>query len=273
LPSKDRTLKRMAQVAVLALGLVAFRLSPLPHGQAAVHAAAPERSSAQEAALPPSTNQPRPAPADTATSNAAPATPEPSDVAHTNPYEDPSQCTARAWDLAAGAGHKLPRFGDGNAWRQAAIDHGYQVQDKLTEQSVNSVAVWDSYVGGTFDAGHVAWVTKVDLDHGRFYVQERNWSPGADSERWVDWEPGMSFIVFPAPPPAPPAAAPAPASAAASATAPVSPGAAAMQHKLDLMLANELTSLLGGQAGKGGQGLAIAGRVDLMGLSAVHVFY
>ncbi len=140
------------------------------------------------------------------------STPADATVLAQNPYEDSSQCTYRAWELAAQAGHVLPRFYDAANWSQAAADAGYTVQDTLTPNAVNAVAVWASGAGGASWAGHVAWVTAVDGD--RFYVKERNWSAGEDTERWVTWEQGISFIVFPSAPPAPaaePAAATPPA--------------------------------------------------------------
>ncbi len=118
-------------------------------------------------------------------------------IPQANPYEDPSQCTFRAWELAAQAGHKLPGFGDAYSWKQEAIDRGYTVSDTLDARAVNSVAVWDSGVGGASWAGHVGWVVAVDGD--RFLVHDRNWAPAVDTERWVTWEPGISFIVFDSP--------------------------------------------------------------------------
>ncbi len=141
------------------------------------------------------------------------STPADPTVLAQNPYEDSSQCTYRAWELAAQAGHILPRFYDAGNWAQAAADAGYTVEDKLTADAVNSVAVFAPGAGGASWAGHVAWVTAVDGD--RFYIKERNWSAGQDSERWVTWEPGISFIVFPAAPAAPaPAPTPEPVAAA-----------------------------------------------------------
>ncbi|MDI7276890.1 MAG: CHAP domain-containing protein [Anaerolineae bacterium] len=131
-----------------------------------------------------------------------------------NPYSDRRQCTYRAWELAAEAGHRLPKFGNAANWRQGALDAGYTVSDLLTPECVNSVAVWQRGVGGASWAGHVAWVTEVRGD--QFRIQERNWSWARDTERWVTWQKGISFIVFkeeaPPPPPAqsePPATAPA----------------------------------------------------------------
>jgi surface antigen len=131
----------------------------------------------------------------------------------TNPYYDPSQCVYRAWELAAEHGHTLPDFGDAANWRQAAIDDGYKVSDTLTPDAVDSVAVWGPSVGGAGWAGHVGWVTEVKGD--QFHVLERNWV-GGDSDRWVQWQEGISFITFAKPAPvmqatAPAAAAPSPA--------------------------------------------------------------
>ena len=121
-------------------------------------------------------------------------------VPNDDPYPDSTQCTYRAWQLAAQAGHKLPWFaGDATDWRQGALDDGLRVVDQLDPSVVNSVAVWHAGVGGAGDAGHVAWVTAVQSN--QFQVQERNWNnPGADDTRWVQWEPGISFIVFSAQP-------------------------------------------------------------------------
>ncbi len=131
------------------------------------------------------------------------------EIPERNPYSDRRQCTYRAWELAAEAGHRLPKFGNARNWRQGAIDAGYTVVDELTPECVNSVAVWQSGVGGASWAGHVAWVTEVRGDE--FHIKERNWSWGRDTERWVKWQRGISFIVFKveAPPPAVPAPAPA----------------------------------------------------------------
>ncbi|MCL6432333.1 MAG: CHAP domain-containing protein [Anaerolineae bacterium] len=134
------------------------------------------------------------------------------EIPERNPYSDRRQCTYRAWELAAEAGHRLPKFGNARNWRQGAIDAGYTVVDELTPECVDSVAVWQSGVGGASWAGHVAWVTEVRGDE--FHIKERNWSWGRDTERWVKWQRGISFIVFreeqppvppeqPAPPPAP----------------------------------------------------------------------
>ncbi len=122
-------------------------------------------------------------------------------IPESNPYSYPSQCTYRAWDLAAEAGHKMPNYGDAADWKQGALDDGLTVSDTLTPDCVGSVAVWAPYVGGTGWAGHVAWVTEVDGN--RFHVLERNWIPGADGERWIEWEEGISFIIFPKPEPEP----------------------------------------------------------------------
>jgi surface antigen len=110
-----------------------------------------------------------------------------------NPYADPSQCIYRAWDLAAEAGHKLPWFA-GNAadWKEGALEHGYEVVDTIDPSVVNTVAVWESGAGGASWAGHVGWVVEVRGD--QFRVQDRNWIPGADDERWVTWVEGISFI-------------------------------------------------------------------------------
>jgi len=154
------------------------------------------------------------------------ALPEEPKVPERNPYNR-TQCTYRAWDLAARAGHKLPRFGNAHAWQEKAIEQGYRVSDALSHDAVNSVAVWDSYVGGTFRAGHVAWVTAVSGD--KFYVQERNWIGGSDGERWVRWQEGISFITLgdPASEPAG-GAVPAPAGEIAAPARPESPGELAL---------------------------------------------
>ncbi len=110
-----------------------------------------------------------------------------------NPYDDPSQCTYLAWELAAQAGHRMPNFGDAADWRAGAIASGYRVIDSLSPSAVDSVAVWGPGVGGASYVGHVGWVTAVDGD--RFLVRDRNWF-GFDDERWVPWEPGISFITF-----------------------------------------------------------------------------
>ena len=117
-------------------------------------------------------------------------------IPSSNPYDDSTQCTYRAWELAAQAGHKLPWFpGNATDWRQGALNDGLYVVDKLDPSVVNSVAVWHSYVGGAGVYGHVAWVTAVSGDW--FQVQERNWfSTGADDTRWVQWQQGISFIIF-----------------------------------------------------------------------------
>ncbi|MGQ9683777.1 MAG: CHAP domain-containing protein [Anaerolineae bacterium] len=131
--------------------------------------------------------------------------------AQSNPYEDPTQCTYRAWELAAKAGHRLPRFYNAENWRQAALDCGMRVEDTLTEHAVGGIAVWSAYTGGTGWAGHVGYVLKVEGN--RFLVQERNWIPAADGERWVEWEEGISFIILECPEPArqaEPAEAPSP---------------------------------------------------------------
>lgn len=126
-------------------------------------------------------------------------------VPETNPYTDSSQCVYRAWELAAEHGHKMPNLGNAADWKQGAIDAGYTVVEELSPQVVNSVAVWDANVGGTGWAGHVGWVTEVRGDE--FHVLERNWTPAADSDRWVKWEPGISFIIFSDPTPPPPVTA------------------------------------------------------------------
>ncbi len=124
------------------------------------------------------------------TSDSAAAT-----LPETNPYSNPTQCVYRAWDLAAQVGHRLPYFGNAALWRQGAIDAGYTVIDTLDASAVHSVAVWGSGVGGASVYGHVGWV--VDVRDGEFLVQDRNWiAYGTDDERWVTWEPGISFIVL-----------------------------------------------------------------------------
>ena len=111
-----------------------------------------------------------------------------------NPYEDPSQCTYFAWEMAAQAGHRLPDFGDAGEWRAGAIACGYRVIERLSPSAVNSVAVWMPGVGGASPIGHVGWVTAVDGD--RFFVKDRNWVPDGENGRWIQWEPGISFITF-----------------------------------------------------------------------------
>ncbi len=127
-------------------------------------------------------------------SAAAEAAPE------SNPYADSTQCIYRAWDLAAEAGYKLPWF-EGNAadWKTGAIERGYEVADSISPDVVHSVAVWDAGAGGASWAGHVGWVVEVQGD--RFLVQDRNWIPAADDERWVTWEEGISFIKLEQPEP------------------------------------------------------------------------
>lgn len=126
-------------------------------------------------------------------------------VPESNPYADPSQCTAGAWDFAAQAGHKLPWFaGDATDWKQGAIEHGLKTSDTLDSSVVHGVAVWEGGVGGTGSAGHVGYVTEVKGD--QFHVHERNWNaPGADGDRWVTWEKGISFIKLENPQPSQPA--------------------------------------------------------------------
>lgn len=114
-------------------------------------------------------------------------------VPESNPYLDPSQCVYLAWELAEQAGHRLPNWGDAAEWRQGAIGSGYRVSDTLSPDAVNSIAVWGPGVGGTSYAGHVGWV--LEVDGNRFLVRDRNWD-GYDSRRWVDWEPGISFIIL-----------------------------------------------------------------------------
>lgn len=153
---------------------------------------------------------PTPAVAASLVPGATAASVEP-ETPNTNPYSDPSQCVYLAWELAAEHGHKLPNFGDAADWRQGAIDYGLTVNDNLTPEAVDGIAVWGPGVGGAGWAGHVGWVSEVK--GGRFHVQERNWT-GGDSDRWVQWEEGMCFITFPKPAPAKPAvaaAAPTPA--------------------------------------------------------------
>ncbi len=157
-----------------------------------------------------------------------------SSIPESNPYADSTQCVYRAWDLAAKAGHKLPWFaGNAKDWREGAKKHGLTVVDTIDPSVVNSVAIWDAGVGGAGDAGHVAWV--VEVKGNRFRVQERNWIPASDGERWVTWEKGISFIKFDEPQPAqaePADAAPAqeasPAQGASAAGA-ASPAAPASQ--------------------------------------------
>lgn len=119
-----------------------------------------------------------------------------------NPYADSTQCTYRAWDLAAKAGHKLPWFaGDAKNWNEGATEHGLKVSDTIDTSVVGSVAVWEAGVDGTGYAGHVGYVVEVKGD--KFRVQERNWTPAADGERWVTWQKGISFIKLEEPKPAP----------------------------------------------------------------------
>ena len=154
------------------------------------------------------------------------AAPEPKvQPAPSNPYEDSTQCTYRAWELAANAGHPLPRFYNAENWRQAALDCGMKVEDTLTQNAVGGIAVWSAYTGGTGWAGHVGYVTKVDGN--RFLVQDRNWVPATDTERWVEWEEGISFIILEQPTPEPAASKVAEASeqAPASATPDLTPSA------------------------------------------------
>ena len=151
-------------------------------------------------------------------------------IPKSNPYADSTQCVYRAWELAARAGHKLPWFaGDAKDWREGAMEHGLKVSDTIDPSVVHSVAVWDAGVGGAGYAGHVAWV--VEVKGNRFRVQERNWVAGTDTERWVTWEKGISFIKLEEPKPAP-APNPAPAQAAPAAPAPAAQGAAPTQPLL-----------------------------------------
>ena len=133
------------------------------------------------------------------------APPERVAIPESNPYEDSTQCTYRAWELAAQAGHRLPAFGNAADWRQGAIAAGYEVSDTLTPACVDSVAVWGPGVGGASAYGHVGWVTQVRGD--QFLVEDRNWIPATDDTRWVTWQPGMSFITFSHPEPVANAAA------------------------------------------------------------------
>ena len=170
---------RVLGAGVLSLALFVASLGPVAGRERAVHAAATLDASAQASVVS--------------------ALPEAEEGPQQNPYSYPSQCTYRAWDLAAQAGHRLPKFGDAADWRQGAIDAGYRVRDTLGPDCVGSVAVWRAGAGGASWAGHVAWVTAVDGN--RFHVQERNWQPGRDGERWVTWVKGISFITFEEPDP------------------------------------------------------------------------
>ena len=194
---------RWLSVVTVSAGLVLAQASVLMPAASAVWAAEPGHTTTQ-------------------TSHA-----QASAVPESNPYADSTQCVYRAWELAARAGHKLPWFaGDAKDWREGAIEHGLPVSDTIDPSVVHSVAVWDAGVDGAGYAGHVAWV--VEVKGNRFRVQERNWVPATDTERWVTWQKGISFIKLEEPKPAP-AANPAPAQAAPArepAPAPQAPAAA-----------------------------------------------
>ncbi len=145
------------------------------------------------------------------------------EIPESNPYADSTQCIYRAWQLAAQAGHKLPWFaGDAKDWKEGAIEHDLPVSDTIDPSVVGSVAVWQPGAGGASWAGHVGWV--VEVKDNQFRVQDRNWVPAADDERWVTWEEGISFIKLEAPKPEPPKAPePTPAAAPADPAPPAGP--------------------------------------------------
>ncbi len=131
------------------------------------------------------------------------------DIPSSNPYTAPCQCVHYAWERAAQAGWKLPRWGDGHCWDDGALGCGYTVS---AEAAPGSVAVWESSQAGAWPGGHVAWVDAVEGN--RFHVSHMNW--GADctvTEGWFDVVSAISFIWL--------AASPTPTSSPAATPTPV----------------------------------------------------
>ncbi len=162
-----------------------------------------------------------------------PVSAAPSTAIEGNPYFDPTQCVYRAWELAVQAGYTLPYFGNAAEWRQGAIDAGYDVVDSIDPSVAVSVAVWGSGVGGASYYGHVGWVVAVEGD--QFLVQDRNWIPASDDERWVTWQPGIAFIRLGSPAAAeasPTPAAPTPTAAATAVPTPTPTDAPAASASL-----------------------------------------
>lgn len=178
LKRQEHSLVRLLSVGAVAAGILLAGASPVAPAMSTVWAAEPGHTTTQASHT------------------------DTSSVPESNPYADSTQCVYRAWELAAKVGHKLPWFaGDAKDWKEGAIEHGLKVSDTIDPSVVHSVAVWDSGVGGAGSAGHVGWV--VEVKGNRFRVQERNWVPATDGERWVTWEKGISFIKLEEPKPAP----------------------------------------------------------------------
>lgn len=83
---------------------------------------------------------------------------------------------------------------NGNAWEWYgyAATHGMPTG---TTPQVGAVVVWDKYVGGAADVGHVAFVEQV-YSESSFRVSEMNWDCGrwCKGDRDVTMSPGIHFI-------------------------------------------------------------------------------
>ncbi|RJO61537.1 CHAP domain-containing protein [candidate division WS5 bacterium] len=83
---------------------------------------------------------------------------------------------------------------NGNAWEWYGYASSHGMPTGSAPQ-VGSVAVWDKYVGGAADVGHVAYVEQV-YSNTSFRVSEMNWGCGryCRSERNVSLVSGIHFI-------------------------------------------------------------------------------
>jgi surface antigen len=111
-----------------------------------------------------------------------------------NPYDNNpiliGECTWYAYKKWPQIDQPPPSTGNGFEWLDDAQRKGYSTGSK---PEVGAIAVWDAWVGGTRENGHVAYVEKVYSDT-YFKVSEYNWNPKAYSERNVTKISGINFI-------------------------------------------------------------------------------
>ncbi len=114
-----------------------------------------------------------------------------------NPSTIPGECVWWAWERWPQANGPLPKgsdFGlDGDAyqWIWMAQHSGFPTG---TTPKTGAVAVWDKWIGGARDKGHVAYVEQTGAN-GQFLVSEYNWSYYHQKDtRWVTWQSGINFI-------------------------------------------------------------------------------
>lgn len=113
-----------------------------------------------------------------------------------NPTADATQCTYRASDFfkIMTNGHRNWR-GDAHEWDTAAASVGWTVR---SWPRPDSIAVWQPNMGEAHPTlGHVGYVGDTRVSSGRLQMKvwDRNWGPTDRDGVWVNFVPGMKFIV------------------------------------------------------------------------------